>query len=121
MSVSPIDLPRPVIHRDLSVAVASPDAIDARIRSFLGERAGDVEEIIVLSQTRYPDLSTSTRRRLGMSPGQFHLLLRLVIRDTERTLTAESASHSANELRDAVFGGLHEGGILTWTARETQL
>jgi phenylalanyl-tRNA synthetase alpha chain len=120
MSVLPIEVPHgPAFQRDLSIAIAADSAssIDGRVRAFLGDRAAGLEEIIVLSQTRYMDLSTSSRRRLGIAPGQVHLQLRLVIRDLERTLT----SAEANELRDAVVDVLHEGAVRTWTSREMQL
>jgi phenylalanyl-tRNA synthetase alpha chain len=108
-----------VLQRDVSVAMATDSAgtIDNRVRAALAERANDLEQIIVLSQTRYMDLSTSSRRRLGIAPGQVHLQLRLVIRDGERTLTSDDA----NELRDAVVDVLHEGAVRNWASREMQL
>ena len=45
---------------------------------------------------------------------QKNVLVRLVIRDLERTLT----SHEANELRDRVYEMLHEGSVNSWAARE---
>jgi phenylalanyl-tRNA synthetase alpha chain len=45
------------------------------------------------------------------------VLLRLVIRDLERTLT----SAEANELRDAVYAVLHQGSVKTWASKEMQL
>jgi phenylalanyl-tRNA synthetase alpha chain len=45
------------------------------------------------------------------------VLLRLVIRDLERTLT----SAEANELRDAVYAALHRGSVKTWASKEMQL
>jgi phenylalanyl-tRNA synthetase alpha chain len=111
---------QPAMQRDLSVAVASsctPEEIGDRVRAVLGERSNCIEEIVVLSQTRYAELSTSARRRLGMSPIQINVLLRVVIRDLERTLTSDEA----NELRDIIYDVLHEGSVKTWAARETQL
>jgi len=114
-----VALPGPALQRDLSVAVAaeSTASIDERVRKSLGARAAGLQEVIVLSQTRYLDLSTSSRRRLGIAPGQVHVQLRLVIRDLERTLSADEA----NELRDAVVDVLHEGAVRTWASREMQL
>ena len=108
---------RKALHRDLSVAVVSVADVDERVRTGLGTRAAGLEKITILSQTRYLDLSTSARRRLGISPGQIHLQLRLVIRDLEGNLTSDEA----NELRDAVVGLLHEGAVRTWVSREMQL
>jgi phenylalanyl-tRNA synthetase alpha chain len=41
------------------------------------------------------------------------VLLKLVIRDLERTLT----SVEANRLRDEVYAALHEGAAHSWAAR----
>ena len=70
-----------------------------------------------MSETPYAELSTGARQRLGIEPQQKNVLVRLVIRDLQRTLT----SHEANEIRDTVYGVLHEGSVNTWAARETQL
>ena len=124
MSASQIEIPhRPLstaaLQRDLSVAVAAESvaSIGERVRAALGERADSLEDILVLSQTRCMDLSTSSRRRLGIAAGQVHLQVRLVIRDLQRTLTSDDA----NELRDAVVDVLHEGAVRTWVSREMQL
>jgi len=45
------------------------------------------------------------------------VLLRLVIRDLDRTLTSDEA----NELRDSVYAVLHEGSVRTWASKEMQL
>jgi phenylalanyl-tRNA synthetase alpha chain len=42
---------------------------------------------------------------LGLRPGQKNVLLRLVLRHPDRTLTAREA----NDLRDRVYASLHEG------------
>lgn len=107
---------QPAIRRDLSIAVASEltaEELGDRVRGRLdGEATAGIEEIIVLSETAYADLSMQARMRLGIQPGQKNVLLRLVIRDLERTLT----SHAANELRDRVYALLHEGAVHTWAS-----
>jgi phenylalanyl-tRNA synthetase alpha chain len=45
------------------------------------------------------------------------VLLRLVIRDLERTLT----SAEANVLRDEIYAALHCGSVKTWASKEMQL
>jgi phenylalanyl-tRNA synthetase alpha chain len=112
---------QPPIQRDLSIAVASDrnaEEIGDRIRGSLDEStAAALEEITIVAETPYAELSTGARRRLGIEPHQKNVLLRLVIRDLERTLT----SQQANELRDLIYEVLHEGSVKTWAARETQL
>jgi phenylalanyl-tRNA synthetase alpha chain len=111
---------QPPIYRDLSVAVAaeaSAEELGDQVRSSLAAASGSLESVEVLSETSYLDLSLAARRRLGIAPSQKNVLLRLVIRDLERTLT----SAEANELRDAVYAVLHRGSVKTWASKEMQL
>ena len=111
---------QPPIYRDLSVAVAEEANVEElgdRVRSTLAAASGSIESVEVLSETSYLELSLAARRRLGISPRQKNVLLRLVIRDLERTLT----SAEANELRDAVYAVLHEGSVRTWASKQMQL
>ena len=72
---------QPAIQRDLSVAVdatLTAEELGDRVRTSLGERCKNVEEIAVVSETPYLELLTSARHRLGMSPNHKNVLLRLV-------------------------------------------
>jgi phenylalanyl-tRNA synthetase alpha chain len=109
---------QPAIQRDLSIAVAttaSAEELGDKVRGVLGNRSDALEEISVMSETSWWDLSVAARRRLGMTANQKNVLLRLVIRDLSRTLT----SVQANELRDEVYAALHEGSVSSWAARES--
>ena len=64
----------------------------------------------MLSRTGYSDLPDSARRRMGVRDDQQNMLVRVVLRDLERTLTATEA----NLLRDRIYAGLHEGGVAEW-------
>jgi phenylalanyl-tRNA synthetase alpha chain len=111
---------QPPMQRDLSIAVdaaTTAEELGDRVRSLLGERSRGIESIQVVSATSYLELSVAARRRLGISAGQKNVLLRLVIRDLERTLT----SVEVNELRDEIYAALHQGSVRTWAAREMQL
>lgn len=111
---------QPPIYRDLSVAVAqeaSAQELGDQVRSSLAAASASIESVEVLAETSYLDLSLAARRRLGIAPRQKNVLLRLVIRDLERTLT----SAEANELRDAVYAVLHRGSVKTWASKEMQL
>ena len=104
---------RPPIRRDLSLAVdATTDAelLGDRVRAALGPDAASVEEVVILAETRYQDLPVAAIERLGMRPGQINVLLRVVIRDLERTLT----DAEANRLRDRIYAALHEGTAHEW-------
>jgi len=52
-------------------------------------------------------------RRLGARPGQKNLLLRVVLRDLEKTLTNEAA----NTLRDRIYLAIHQGAEHQWAGR----
>jgi phenylalanyl-tRNA synthetase alpha chain len=104
---------QPAIRRDLSIAVpadTTAEDLGDRARNALGARCSSVEAIQVLSETAYEDLSPVARERLGIAAEQKNVLLRVVIRDLERTLTAAEA----NALRDKVYAALHAGGTHTW-------
>jgi phenylalanyl-tRNA synthetase alpha chain len=106
----------PPIRRDLSIAVAAdltPELVGDRARAALGDDAGSIEEIAVLSETGYDDLPAAARARLGLRPEQKNLLVRVVVRDHERTLT----DADANRLRDRVYAALHAGTAHQWAAK----
>jgi phenylalanyl-tRNA synthetase alpha chain len=98
----------PAARRDLSVAVASgadAESIGDRVRHALGADADLVEEITVLATTAYDDVPEVARQRLGMQPGQDNLLLRVVLRPMDRTMTADEA----NAVRDLIHDAIHQG------------
>jgi phenylalanyl-tRNA synthetase alpha chain len=108
----------PPVRRDLSVAVdASQDAelLGDRVRSALGPDAASVEEVAVLGETSYDELPTTARERMGVRPGQKNVLVRVVLRDLDRTLT----TGEANALRDRIYAELHEGAAHEWAASLT--
>jgi len=104
----------PPVRRDMSLAVgADRDAelLGDRVRVLLGSDADMVEEVTVLSETAYADLPHAARERMGLRAGQKNVLLRVVLRDLTRTLSAAQA----NALRDRIYDGLHEGSAHEWT------
>jgi phenylalanyl-tRNA synthetase alpha chain len=105
----------PAITRDLSVAVGDDDdeeTLGDRVRDALGAQASCVEEVRVLSATAWPHLPASAIARLGARPGQKNLLVRVVLRDLDRTITSEAA----NVLRDRIYRALHQGTEHQWAA-----
>lgn len=105
----------PAARRDLSVAVQAnldEELLGDQIRAALGDDAVAVEEIQVLSQTGYDDLPAAARERLGMRAGQKNLLLRVLLRDLQTTLTSEQA----NILRDRIYAALHTGDVSHWAS-----
>jgi phenylalanyl-tRNA synthetase alpha chain len=103
----------PPITRDLSVAVAADDdeeTLGDRVRDALGAQASCVEEVRVLSSTSCDQLPAAAIERLGASPGQQNLLVRVVLRDLDKTLTSDAA----NALRDQIYRALHQGTRYQW-------
>ena len=103
----------PPITRDLSIAVPDDDdeeTLGDRVRDALGTDTSRVEEVRVLSATAYAQLPASAIGRLGAEPGQKNLLVRVVLRDLEKTLT----NQTANALRDRIYRALHQGTEYQW-------
>src|SRR5581483_9542155 len=69
-----------------------------------------VEEIAVVSETPAADLPGAAAARIGISPEQKNVLVRLVLRHPTRTLTAGRA----NAIRDTVYAAIHEGAVHQW-------
>ena len=100
----------PPVRRDLSVVVGastdvSPEVLGDKVRDALGADADAAESLEVLGETTYDDLPTAARARLQMTPGQRNLLVRLVLRPVDRTLT----DTEANALRDKVYRASMKG------------
>jgi phenylalanyl-tRNA synthetase alpha chain len=98
----------PPARRDLSVAMAAgtdTETVGDRVRVALGVDADLVEEVGVLAITLYDEVPDTARARLGMVDGQDNVLVRVVLRPVDRTLTADEA----NALRDRIYRALHEG------------
>jgi phenylalanyl-tRNA synthetase alpha chain len=103
----------PPVTRDLSIAVDGQEdgeTLGDRVRDALGPDAPSVEEVRVLSATGYQRLPPSAIHRLGARPGQQNLLVRVVLRDLDRTLT----SAGANALRNRIYQALHQGDRHEW-------
>jgi phenylalanyl-tRNA synthetase alpha chain len=104
---------QPAVVRDLSIAVPAEDPVETlgdRVRSGLGADADHVESVALLSETPYPALPAAAIARLGMSPEQKNVLVRIVLRRLDRALTHAEA----NRLRNAIYAALHQGAAAQW-------
>ncbi|KFE64822.1 hypothetical protein [Hyalangium minutum] len=109
----------PAVRRDLSLALAeedTPEELGDAVRAALGDRAELVESVEVLSETPYRALPPAAVARMGIAPGQKNVLLRVVLRALDRTLTHEEC----NALRDAIYAALHRGSAWEWAARPVE-
>jgi len=105
----------PAVRRDLSVAVAadsSAEDIGDRVRAALAEEADVIESVEVLAETPYRLLPAAAVERMGVSPGQKNVLLRVVLRALDRSLTHAEC----NRLRDRIYPALHQGSRHEWSS-----
>ncbi|MFC0108875.1 PheS-related mystery ligase SrmL [Kibdelosporangium aridum] len=103
----------PAIRRDISVVVAHDDLAEDlgdRIREALGSDADCVEEVEILAQTPCTRLPPQALQRLGARLDQKNVLVKVVLRHLDRTLT----DHEANVLRDRVYAAVHQGTVHQW-------
>jgi phenylalanyl-tRNA synthetase alpha chain len=103
----------PAIRRDLSVAVDHNDLAEDlgdRVRDALGPDAGCVEAVGILAHTPCTELPPQALQRLGARPDQKNVLLKVVLRHLDRTLT----DHDANLLRDRIYAAVHQGTAHQW-------
>ena len=70
----------------------------------------------VLAETPQDRLPPQAVTRLGIGPHQKNVLVRVVLRHLERTLTDEEA----NRLRDRIYAALHQGSVHQWAARSPE-
>ncbi len=106
---------QPAVSRDLSVAVDAgqdEETLGDRVRDALGPDADAVEQVTVLSQTPCSQLPAAALDRLGARPDQCNLLVRVVLRRLDQTMT----DAEANGLRDRVYAALHQGSAHQWAA-----
>ncbi|HET6710756.1 MAG TPA: hypothetical protein VFH84_37675, partial [Amycolatopsis sp.] len=81
-----------------------------RVRDALGADADVVESVEIRQETSYARLPARARARLGATPDQKNLLVRLVLRPLDRTLS----DREANVLRDRAYAALHRGNVHEW-------
>lgn len=106
----------PPVRRDLSIAVATgttDEDLGDRVRSALRADAELVESVAVVERTPASALSELARARIGLGEHQENVLLRVVLRAVDRTLTHAEC----NRLRDAIYAAVHEGSAAQWASR----
>lgn len=106
----------PPVTRDLSL-VLDDDMVDDDIgdivRESLNENSDIVELVETISETPYEELPEQARKRLGIQSGQKNILLRVILRALDRTLTTEEC----NKYRDIIYAALHKGMEWHWAAK----
>ncbi|MFE6734110.1 hypothetical protein [Microbacterium sp. NPDC057650] len=103
--------PLPAARRDISVVLDAEhdeETLGDRVRIALGDDADVVESVEVLTRTAHEQLPDAARFRLGTESGQVNLLLRIILRPIDRTLTSDEA----NTIRNTIYRAVHEGPVL---------
>ncbi|PZO84012.1 MAG: hypothetical protein DI626_08660 [Micavibrio aeruginosavorus] len=106
----------PPVARDLSLVLDSEskdEDIGDVVREALGANADIIELVETISETPYDDLPPAAKQRLGIRPGQKNILLRVVLRALDRSLTHEEC----NEYRDTIYAALHKGSEWQWASK----
>lgn len=101
----------PRARRDISVVVADgedEEILGDLIRSALGDDSEVIESVEQLARTSYSELPQAARTRLGIRPDQSNVLLRIILRPIDQTLT----SQQANDIRNAIYRAVHRGPVM---------
>ncbi|MCG8314155.1 MAG: hypothetical protein MI976_13165 [Pseudomonadales bacterium] len=96
----------PAITRDISLCIhqhTDCEQLGDKIRESMSDQM--IESLIIVSETPYEQLPAAAHRRMGMAKHQKNVLLRIMIRALDKTLTDQEA----NEIRNQVYRLLHEG------------
>lgn len=99
---------QPAIKRDMSYSVPHTyveEDISADIREALGDKIDTLEEVKILSETPYKDLPAIARDRLGCSPNQKNVLVRITLRHLERSITNDEA----NTIYEQIYKNINKG------------
>ncbi len=100
---------QPAIKRDLSIAIdkeINEEELTELILAAISEKTqSTIESIQIISETSYEDLPTIAQERLGINQNQKNILLRIILRDIERTLTHEEA----NQIYMEIYQKIHQG------------
>lgn len=95
----------PAATRDLSIVtdlVESHEHIYATVCAILSDDAPLLEHLEVISETLYAKLPQHVAKRLGMSPHEKSMLIRLVFRSHEHTLRGDEIDSLMKRLRQAL-------------------
>lgn len=106
----------PSVKRDMSLVLdeqLSIEELGDQVREVLGDQSEWVEDLRILSESSYESLPQRVLSKLGMNPHQKNILLRMELKALERTLTDQEC----NELRDRVYGHLHQGDYWEWASK----
>lgn len=103
----PISL-QPAVKRDMSYSVPEnyvEEDISQEIELAMGDDLDSLEEVELLSETTWGDLTEVTKEKLGIKPNQKNVLVRITLRNLTRTLTRQEANHIYKKIYKKVNWG----------------
>ncbi len=99
---------QPAMSRDMSYCISKNDTeedICEAIRDVFGEKGELLEQVEILERTSFDKLSSIAKERLGAREDQDNVLVRIVLRHPDETLTKKEAA----ELYTMAYPKLHQG------------
>lgn len=99
---------QPMIKRDLSLAINENvllEEVTEDILNILGVKSALVEEISLITNTKYENLPSIAKERLGISTGQENWLIRIILRHPSRSISTEEA----NNIYKLIYEKVHQG------------
>lgn len=100
---------QPAIARDMSYCVDKNDTeedICEVIRNVFGDKSDLLEQVEILERTPFDKLNPVARERLGAKENQDNVLVRIILRHPDKTLTKKESA----ELYSMAYPKLHQGG-----------
>lgn len=99
---------QPAISRDMSYSVDEnqvEEDINQNIAVAIGDWLPALESVEVLNETGYNDLPEIAKLKLGIKPNQKNILVRITLRDLNRSITNEEA----NQIYKNIYQQVNEG------------
>lgn len=100
---------QPAISRDMSYSVHEnqvEEDINQNIATAIGKWLPALESVEVLNETKYSDLPEIAKLKLGIKPNQKNILVRITLRDLNRSIT----NQEANQIYKNIYQQVNEGG-----------
>jgi phenylalanyl-tRNA synthetase alpha chain len=99
---------QPSINRDMSYSVDQDQVeedMNQSIAAAMGKWLPALESVKVLKETKYSDLPEIAKLKLGIKPNQKNVLVRITLRDLNRSIT----NQEANQIYKDIYQEVNEG------------
>ncbi len=99
---------KPAISRDMSYCIPdnyTDEDICEEIKDAFGEDSFLIENVEIRSRTKFDDLQPIARERLGAAQGQDNVLVKIILRHPDKTLTKKQT----NQTYDDAYPRLNKG------------